>query len=145
MKPIMVLGIIFVIVGAIALGYHGITYTTHQKVFQIGPIEATKKTEKTIPLSPVLGGAALAAGSCSSLWEPGSEPLAHTGAFLRTGWKESARRKEIGREKGQMAPAGAKTMAARETMTYEKSKQMNVAIAGLGNCAASLPIESLQP
>jgi len=62
MKPIMVLGIIFVIVGAIALGYHGITYTTHEKVFQIGPIEATKKTEKTIPLSPVLGGAALAAG-----------------------------------------------------------------------------------
>ena len=32
MKPIMLLAIIFAIVGAIALGYHGITYTTHEKV-----------------------------------------------------------------------------------------------------------------
>ena len=62
MKPIMLLGIILAIVGAIALGYHGITYTTHEKVLQIGPIEATKKTEKTIPLSPLLGGGVLAAG-----------------------------------------------------------------------------------
>jgi hypothetical protein len=46
----------------IALNYHGITYTTHEKVLKIGPIEATKETEKTIPLPPVLGGAALAAG-----------------------------------------------------------------------------------
>jgi len=62
MKPIMLLGIILAIVGVIALGYHGITYTTHEKVLQIGPIEATKKTEKTIPLSPLLGGGVLAAG-----------------------------------------------------------------------------------
>ncbi len=62
MKPIIWLGIILVIVGGIVLGYHGITYTTHERVFQIGPIEATKKTEKTIPLSPVLGGVVLAAG-----------------------------------------------------------------------------------
>jgi len=58
----MLLGIVLVIVGAIALGYHGITYTTHEKVLQIGPIEATTKTEKTIPFSPVMGGVVLAAG-----------------------------------------------------------------------------------
>ena len=62
MKPMMLLGIVLIIIGAIALGYHGITYTTHEKVLQIGPIEATKKTEKTIPLPPVLGGVVLAAG-----------------------------------------------------------------------------------
>ena len=62
MKPIMILGIVLIIIGAIALGYHGITYTTHEKVLQVGPIEATKKTEKTIPLPPVLGGVLLAAG-----------------------------------------------------------------------------------
>ncbi|HSB04070.1 MAG TPA: DUF3185 domain-containing protein [Thermodesulfobacteriota bacterium] len=62
MKPIMILGIVLIIAGAIALGYHGITYTTHEKVLKIGPIEATKETEKTIPLSPVLGGVVLAAG-----------------------------------------------------------------------------------
>ena len=62
MKPILLLGIVLVIAGAISLAYHGITYTTHEKVLQIGPIEATKKTEKTIPLPPVLGGVLLAAG-----------------------------------------------------------------------------------
>ena len=62
MKPIMILGIVLIIIGAIALGYHGITYTTHEKVLKIGPIEATKETEKTIPLPPVLGGFALAGG-----------------------------------------------------------------------------------
>jgi hypothetical protein len=62
MKPMMILGVILIILGAIALGYHGITYTTHEKVLQIGPLEATKKTEKTIPLPPVLGGAMLAVG-----------------------------------------------------------------------------------
>ncbi len=36
--------------------------TTREKVVQLGPIEATKKTEKTIPLPPLLGGIALAAG-----------------------------------------------------------------------------------
>lgn len=62
MKPMMILGIALMIAGAIVLVYHGFTYTTHEKVFQIGPIEATKKTEKTIPLPPVLGGVGLAAG-----------------------------------------------------------------------------------
>jgi hypothetical protein len=61
-KPILLLGIVLVILGVISLGYHGITYTTHEKVLKIGPIEATKKTEKTIPLPPALGGAFLAAG-----------------------------------------------------------------------------------
>jgi hypothetical protein len=42
--------------------YSQVTYTTREKVFQIGPLEATKKTEKTIPLPPLLGGVALAGG-----------------------------------------------------------------------------------
>lgn len=62
MKPIMLVGIILIILGIAALTYQGVTYTTREKVLQIGPIEATKKKEKTIPLPPILGGAALAAG-----------------------------------------------------------------------------------
>ena len=61
-KPILLLGIVLIILGVISLGYQGITYTTREKVLKIGPIEATKKTEKTIPLPPVLGGVFLAAG-----------------------------------------------------------------------------------
>ena len=62
MKPVMLVGIALIILGVVALVYHGITYTTEEKILQIGPLEATKKTEKTIPLPPALGGAALAAG-----------------------------------------------------------------------------------
>ena len=62
MKPIVLIGIALIVLGAIALAYQGITYTTQEKVLQIGPLEATKKTEKTIPVPPILGGAALAGG-----------------------------------------------------------------------------------
>jgi hypothetical protein len=62
MKPMILIGIVLIIFGVAALSYQGITYTTREKVLDIGPIQATKKTEKTIPLSPLLGGVALAAG-----------------------------------------------------------------------------------
>ncbi len=62
MRPILVLGIILIILGTIALAYQGITYTTREKVLDIGPIEATKRTEKTVPLPPIIGGVVLAAG-----------------------------------------------------------------------------------
>ncbi len=64
MKPIMLVGIVLIVIGVVLLAYHGIniTYTTREKVLQVGPLEATKKTEKTIPLPPILGGGALAAG-----------------------------------------------------------------------------------
>ncbi len=62
MKPTVWVGIALIALGVVALAYHGITYTTHEKVLQIGPLEATKKTEKTIPLPPLLGGVALAIG-----------------------------------------------------------------------------------
>ncbi len=45
-----------------ALVFHEITYTTHKKVIDIGPIQATTETKKTIPLPPVLGGLALVGG-----------------------------------------------------------------------------------
>ena len=57
-----ILGLILVVLGIIAFAFQGITYTTHEKVLDIGPIEATAKKEKTIPLPPVLGGLALAGG-----------------------------------------------------------------------------------
>jgi hypothetical protein len=46
----------------VSLSYQGITYTTREKIIDLGPIQATKDTEKTIPFSPILGGVALAGG-----------------------------------------------------------------------------------
>ena len=54
--------IILIVVGAISLAYGGITYTTREKVLDIGPIEATAERRKTVPLPPIIGGIALAAG-----------------------------------------------------------------------------------
>jgi hypothetical protein len=57
-----IVGIVLIVIGILALGYQGITYTTHKKVVDIGPIEATKKEDKTIPLPPIVGILALAGG-----------------------------------------------------------------------------------
>ncbi|HTZ31632.1 MAG TPA: DUF3185 domain-containing protein [Methylomirabilota bacterium] len=56
------LAVILIAIGAIALAYQGITYTTHKKVLDLGPIEATKDEHHTIPLPPVLGALALIGG-----------------------------------------------------------------------------------
>jgi len=55
-------GIILIVIGIVALAYQGITYTTHKKVLDIGPIEATKEERKTIPIPPILGALALIGG-----------------------------------------------------------------------------------
>jgi uncharacterized membrane protein len=62
MKPISLVGILLVVLGALALAYHGITYTRQEKVLDIGPIHATKETQERIPLPPVLGGLVLVGG-----------------------------------------------------------------------------------
>lgn len=60
--PGIIVGILLVVLGVIAFTYHGITYTSREKIVDIGPLKATKDTEKTIPLPPILGGVAALAG-----------------------------------------------------------------------------------
>ena len=63
MKPMMILGIVLIILGAIGLGVQGITYTTREKVVEIpGVFQVTADTQKTIPIPLIAGGVALAAG-----------------------------------------------------------------------------------
>jgi hypothetical protein len=62
MSILRIVGVALVVLGLLALAYQGITYTKSEKVLEVGPITATKETKKTIPLPPVLGGAALAGG-----------------------------------------------------------------------------------
>ena len=62
MKTYSLLGIIFIVIGVIALGYEGVSYTTREKVLDIGPIEMTSEKTETIPLSPMVGAAALIGG-----------------------------------------------------------------------------------
>jgi hypothetical protein len=62
MKPLTIVGIALIVLGVVALAYQGISYTTTEKVVAIGPLQVEAKKEKTIPLPPVLGGVAVAAG-----------------------------------------------------------------------------------
>jgi hypothetical protein len=62
MKPIVLLGIVLIVAGALALAYQGITYTTREKVIDLGPLKASVDKQKTIPLPPILGAVAMAAG-----------------------------------------------------------------------------------
>jgi hypothetical protein len=57
-----IIGIVLIVVGALALAYGGISYTKREKVLDIGPLEATTETRETVPLPPVLGAIALAGG-----------------------------------------------------------------------------------
>ena len=62
MKPIVIVGILMIVLGVVALAYQGVSYTTREKIIDLGPIEASKETKKTIPMPPILGGLALAGG-----------------------------------------------------------------------------------
>ena len=57
-----IIGIALAVIGLFALAYQGLTYTTHKKVLDIGPIQATKEQHHTIPLPPILGAIALIGG-----------------------------------------------------------------------------------
>jgi len=56
-------GILLLALGILALVYQGFTYTTRETIIDIGPIQATAETEKTIPIEPVVGGALIIAGA----------------------------------------------------------------------------------
>jgi uncharacterized membrane protein len=62
MKPITIVGVLLIVLGVVALAYQGITYTTNEKVVDLGPLKVEAKRERTIPLPPVLGGIALVGG-----------------------------------------------------------------------------------
>ena len=56
------IGVLLIIFGIVALVLGGIRYTTREKVLDIGPVEATAEKHHEIPLSPIVGIAAVAGG-----------------------------------------------------------------------------------
>ena len=62
MKPAVLIGIFLIVLSILSFAYQGITYTSREKVLDIGPIEATAEKQKTIPLPPIFGAIALIGG-----------------------------------------------------------------------------------
>jgi len=56
------LEIILIVLGLFGLAWGGFTYTTREKVLDIGPIHATREETHTVPLPPIAGAVALIGG-----------------------------------------------------------------------------------
>lgn len=54
--------ILLIVLGIFALAYQGFTYTKREKVVDVGPIQISADKEKSVPIPPIIGGLALAAG-----------------------------------------------------------------------------------
>jgi uncharacterized membrane protein YidH (DUF202 family) len=57
-----ILGVILIIVGVVALIYGGVTWTTHKKAVDLGPVQIEKAEHHSIPLPPALGVVAIVGG-----------------------------------------------------------------------------------
>ena len=57
-----VAALVLIVAGILMLGYPMLSYTTREKVVDVGPIQVTKDKEHAVPLPPILGGVAVVAG-----------------------------------------------------------------------------------
>lgn len=57
-----ILALALIVIGILAFAYKGISYTRDRSVIDVGPLKASVEERKTIPIAPLLGGLALAAG-----------------------------------------------------------------------------------
>ena len=56
------LGVILIALGLCGLAWGGFTYTTREKVVDIGPIHATRDEHHNVPLPPIAGALAVIGG-----------------------------------------------------------------------------------
>jgi len=62
MKPKIIIAIILIALGIVAFAYQGVTYTSREKVVDLGPIQLTAEKTKTLPLPPIVGAIAFVGG-----------------------------------------------------------------------------------
>ena len=55
-------GLLLIVLGVLGLVYGGITYTRDRKAVDIGPLEVNVEEKESIPIPPLVGGLAIAAG-----------------------------------------------------------------------------------
>jgi hypothetical protein len=62
MKLTAIVGIILIVIGVIALAFGGFSFTTSEKVAEVGPLKIEKEKTRSVPLPPILGALALIGG-----------------------------------------------------------------------------------
>ncbi len=56
------LGMILIALGVLGLAWGGFTYTTRERIVDIGPIHATRDETHSVPVPPIAGAIALIGG-----------------------------------------------------------------------------------
>jgi hypothetical protein len=62
MRTNTLIAVILIAVGIVAFAYQGISYTTREKVVDLGPIQLSADKKRTLPLPPIVGAIALVGG-----------------------------------------------------------------------------------
>jgi len=61
-RPGAVVGALLILVGVIMLSTGGFSFTSRERVADVGPIEVTSERTRSVPLSPILAGLAIVGG-----------------------------------------------------------------------------------
>jgi len=62
MKPNSILAIVLIVAGVAAIAYQGFSYTTREKVIDIGSVQVTADRTRSVPVPPILGAIAIMGG-----------------------------------------------------------------------------------
>ena len=62
MNTRMIIGVVLIVLGVLGLAYGGISWTTRERVVDVGPIKVDADKEHTAPIAPIVGGVLLAGG-----------------------------------------------------------------------------------
>jgi uncharacterized membrane protein YidH (DUF202 family) len=62
MRPVGIIGIILIIVGIIGFAYGGMSWSTHEKDAQLGPVEIGHQEKHGFVVPPVLSGILVVGG-----------------------------------------------------------------------------------
>lgn len=57
-----ILGVILIIAGIIGFLVTGVSYTTSEKVVDVGPLQVEQEQERSLPITPVASGILVVAG-----------------------------------------------------------------------------------
>jgi hypothetical protein len=62
MKPLTIIGIVLILLGIIGFATGGLSFTHEKKVVDLGSVQISKKTQDSLPLSPIFSTVSLVAG-----------------------------------------------------------------------------------
>ena len=62
MKPITIIGILLILLGIVGYATGGLSFTKEKKVVDVGSVQISRKTQDTLPLSPIISTISLVAG-----------------------------------------------------------------------------------